>query len=62
TLRGGYKFVKLQFQYGLTINASPHDIKQANNFSSLGIVINIARWYNAGKNDTEKIQEMKRID
>jgi len=62
TLRGGYKFVKLQFQYGLTINMTPNDIKHADNFSSLGVVINIAKWYNNNKDDNGKIEEMKRID
>lgn len=46
TLRGGYKFIKLQFQYGLTINTTSERIKHPYNFSSLGIVIDIARWYN----------------
>lgn len=46
TFRAGYKFIKVQFQYGLTINMTPNEIKQSNNFSSLGLVINIARWYN----------------
>jgi len=46
TLRGGYKFIKLQFQYGLTINMTPNAIKHANNFSSLGLILNIGRWYN----------------
>ncbi len=62
TLRGGYKFVKLQFQYGLTINMTPNDIKHANNFSSLGVVINIAKWYSNNKNEDVKIEEMKKID
>jgi hypothetical protein len=60
TIRGGYKFVKLQLQYGLTLNMTPHDIKQANNFSSIGLVINIAKWYYDA--DEKKIEEMKRID
>lgn len=46
TVRGGYKFIKLQFQYGLTINMTANQIRQSNNFSSLGLVIDIARWYN----------------
>lgn len=46
TLRAGYKFIKFQFQYGLTVNMTANQIKHANNFSSLGIVVNIARWYN----------------
>ncbi|MBA2610485.1 MAG: hypothetical protein H0U95_00845 [Bacteroidetes bacterium] len=60
TLRGGYKFLKIQLQYGQTINMTPHNIKQANNFSSLGIVINIAKWYN--NNNDQKIEEKKSID
>ncbi len=62
TLRGGYKFVKVQLQYGLTINTTPNDIKQANNFSSLGVVINIARWYNNSSTTYSKIEQEKRID
>lgn len=46
TLRGGYKFIKLQFQYGLTINATSERIKHPYSFSSLGVVIDIAKWYN----------------
>ncbi len=46
TLRGGYKFIKLQFQYGLTVNMTSNQIKHATNFSSLGLIINIAKWYN----------------
>jgi hypothetical protein len=46
TLRGGYKFVKLQFQYGLTLNIGGNNIRHPDNFSSLGIVIDIAKWYN----------------
>lgn len=46
TLRGGYKFIKVQLQMGLTLNLTPHQIKHPDNFSSLGLVIDIARWYN----------------
>lgn len=45
TLRAGYKFIKVQFQYGLTINATSERIKHPANFSSLGLVIDIAKWY-----------------
>lgn len=60
TIRGGYKFIKLQLQYGLTLNMTPHDIKHANNFSSIGLVINIAKWYNNA--DDKRMEEMKRVD
>lgn len=46
TFRIGYKYVKLQAQYGLTINLTGNNIRHADNFSSLGIVVNLARWYN----------------
>ena len=46
TIRGGYKFIKLQFQYGLTINLTPNPIKHPDNFSSLGLIFNIGQWYN----------------
>ncbi|MBL7934047.1 MAG: hypothetical protein JNL60_19240 [Bacteroidia bacterium] len=46
TLRGGYKFIKVQFQYGLTINATSERIKHPYNFSSVGVLIDIAKWYN----------------
>lgn len=45
TLRLGYKFIKLQAQYGLTLNVTGQNIKQAPDFGSLGLVIDIARWY-----------------
>jgi len=46
TIRAGYKFVKLQFQYGVTVNMTPNPIRHANDFSSIGLIINIAQWYN----------------
>lgn len=46
TLRGGYKFIKLQFQYGFTINMTPHPIRHASDFSSIGLIFDIGRWYN----------------
>jgi hypothetical protein len=45
TLRGGFKYVKLQAQFGLTINVTGSNIRHDDNFSSLGIIINIAKWY-----------------
>ncbi len=45
TVRGGFKYIKLQAQYGLTLNLTGHHIRHPANFSSLGIVIDIGRWY-----------------
>lgn len=45
TVRGGYKFIKLQAQYGLTLNLSGQNIRRSPDFASLGLVIDIARWY-----------------
>jgi hypothetical protein len=47
TLRGGYKFIKLQLQYGLTMNMGTKDIRHDNSFSSIGLVLDLAKWYNA---------------
>lgn len=45
TIRGGYKFIKLQAQYGLTINLGPNNIRHSPDFASLGLVIDLAKWY-----------------
>jgi hypothetical protein len=45
TVRGGYKFIKLQAQYGVTINLSGQSIRKTPDFASLGLVIDIAKWY-----------------
>lgn len=45
TLRGGYKFIKLQAQFGLTLNLTGNNIRHPSSFSSLGLVFDIARWY-----------------
>lgn len=46
TVRGGYKFIKLQAQYGVTLNLGGQSIRRSPDFASLGIVIDIAKWYN----------------
>jgi hypothetical protein len=51
TVRAGYKFIKVQGQYGLTINLSQEKIKQSYSFASVGLVIDIARWYNTLKQE-----------
>ncbi|MES2515074.1 MAG: hypothetical protein V4580_13065 [Bacteroidota bacterium] len=45
TVRGGYKFIKLQAQYGLTVNLGGQSIRHTPDFASLGLVIDIAKWY-----------------
>ena len=45
TVRGGYKFIKIQAQYGLTLNVTGQNIKQTPDFASLGLIFDIARWY-----------------
>lgn len=51
TLRAGYKFVKVQAQYGLTMNLSPRDIRYSTSFSSIGLVVDIAKWYKGPKQE-----------
>jgi hypothetical protein len=51
TVRGGYKFIKLQLQYGLTMNLSQQELRHSPYFTSLGLVIDIAKWYNAPKRE-----------
>lgn len=46
TLRAGYKFIKFQLQSGLTINMTANQIRHPGNFSSMGLIIDIGRWYN----------------
>jgi hypothetical protein len=45
TVRGGYKFIKVQAQYGVTLNLGGQSIRRTPDFASLGLVIDIARWY-----------------
>lgn len=46
TLRGGYKFVKIQAQFGLSLKLSSAVIPYNETLGSLGLVIDIAKWYN----------------
>ena len=45
TLRGGYKYVKAQFQYGLSSKLTTGDLKFADTYSSIGLVFDIGNWY-----------------
>jgi hypothetical protein len=47
TVRAGYKFIKVQAQYGLTMNMSPRPIRHPYSFSSIALVIDVAKWYKA---------------
>jgi hypothetical protein len=50
TWRIGYKYIKFQLQTGMTFNMTGDNIRYAKNFSSLGVIINVAKWYeNEGK-------------
>ena len=46
TLRGGYKFAKIQAQFGLSLKLSSAVILYNEAPASLGLVIDIAKWYN----------------
>ncbi|MCW3071026.1 MAG: hypothetical protein JWO44_916 [Bacteroidetes bacterium] len=46
TVRLGYKYLKLQGQYGLTMKLGGGNLRYQSMFGSLGIVLDIARWYN----------------
>ncbi|HEX8517609.1 MAG TPA: hypothetical protein VF868_15535 [Bacteroidia bacterium] len=45
TLRFGYKFFKIQAQYGRTINIGRPEIAHGNDFGSIGFTFDIAKWY-----------------
>lgn len=47
TLRTGFRFIKVQVQYGLTLDIGPQEIKHPRDFGNIGIVIDIAKWYNS---------------
>jgi hypothetical protein len=49
TLRAGYKFFKLQLQYGKTMNIGKSDIRYCPDFGSIGFVIDVAKWYSPKK-------------
>ncbi|MCE6990709.1 hypothetical protein [Dyadobacter sp. CY323] len=45
TLRGGYKFVKLQLQYGHSFKLSKNNINNDSDIGSIGLIFDIASWY-----------------
>ncbi len=46
TLRAGFKYVKLQGQIGFSSKLTKGDLKYQSKFSSIGILVDIAKWYN----------------
>jgi len=46
TARVGFKYVKLQAQIGFASKLTSGDLKYESKFSSLGVSVNIAKWYN----------------
>ena len=44
-LRGGYRFVKLQVQYGHSFKLSKNNINYDDSIGSIGLIFDIAGWY-----------------
>jgi hypothetical protein len=44
-VRGGYKFIKLQGQFGYSYNISKNNINAETGVGSIGLIFNIADWY-----------------
>ena len=44
-LRGGYKFVKVQVQYGRAFKLSENNINYDDDIGSIGLIFDIAGWY-----------------
>jgi len=44
-VRGGYRFVKLQGQFGYSYNISKNNINAETGVGSIGLIFNIADWY-----------------
>lgn len=45
TLRGGYRFVKIQLQYGRSFKLSKNKINRDEDIGSIGLIFDIADWY-----------------
>jgi hypothetical protein len=45
TLRAGYRFIKLQGQYGLTMKMSGGNLRYQSMFGNIGLAFDIASWY-----------------
>jgi hypothetical protein len=46
TAKVGYKWIKLQAQYGYTLNLNNQPFSFAKDFKTIGVVINLGHWYN----------------
>lgn len=45
TLRAGYRFLKIQAQYGLTLKLGNQEIAAPSQFGSVGLVFDFAKWH-----------------
>ena len=48
-LRGGYRFVKVQVQYGQSVKLSKNNINREESIGSVGLIFDIANWYQTRK-------------
>ncbi|MCZ2100798.1 MAG: hypothetical protein LC107_04585 [Chitinophagales bacterium] len=46
TLRGGYKYIKAQIQYGISKKLNSGDLKYDNTYFNVGFVFDLGNWYN----------------
>lgn len=44
-LRSGYRFVKVQAQFGRSVRVSSNDIHQDRSIANIGVIFDIAKWY-----------------
>ena len=49
TVRGGYRFVKLQVQLGYSYKISKNNIKDNSEIGSIGLIFDIGKWYKTAK-------------
>ena len=49
TIRGGYRFIKIQVQYGHSFKLSKNHINYDENVGSIGLIFDIAQWYRTDK-------------
>jgi hypothetical protein len=45
TLRGGYKWIKLQAQYGVTLKANGADLNHGDDFFNISLIADIGTWF-----------------
>lgn len=49
TVRGGYRFVKLQVQYGYSYKVTKNNINDDSGIGSIGLIFDIGNWYKTTK-------------